>query len=325
MEDDRLKILYIAGLGRSGSTILGAILGQIDGFFFVGELRAIGEPGRLSQRLCGCRARLSECGFWKRVLHATDGEDGDAGLSVMRRARQLTRTFHLPLMFLPGGTRWLATRLGRDRDHLAALYGTIRRHAGCRIIIDSSKMPIYGALLGQVPGLEVYTILLVRDSRAVAYSWSKKEPVVDGPPGQLRKRYGPAGSAIRWALWNLAGEALARSTPGRSMLLRYEDLIDAPHEAVDRILTFLDENTSASPVRQRTLELRPHHTVGGSRVRFHVGPVELRLDNEWAERMARAHRRLVTILTWAVLKRYGYPTNGIGKTGLVGPPWILPW
>jgi hypothetical protein len=60
-------------------------------------------------------------------------------------------------------------------------------------------------------------------------------------------------------------------------------------------------------------------------VRFHVGPVELRLDNEWVERMARAHRRLVTILTWAVLKRYGYPTNGIGKTGLVRPPWILPW
>jgi hypothetical protein len=33
MANDKIKVLYIAGWGRSGSTILGNILGQVAGFF----------------------------------------------------------------------------------------------------------------------------------------------------------------------------------------------------------------------------------------------------------------------------------------------------
>jgi len=32
------RVLYIAGWGRSGSTILDNVLGQVDGFFSAGEL-----------------------------------------------------------------------------------------------------------------------------------------------------------------------------------------------------------------------------------------------------------------------------------------------
>ena len=36
-----VKVLYVAGLGRSGSTILANTLGQVEGFFSGGELNFI--------------------------------------------------------------------------------------------------------------------------------------------------------------------------------------------------------------------------------------------------------------------------------------------
>jgi hypothetical protein len=36
-------VLLIAGLGRSGSTLLGARLGQLEGLFFAGELRSAAQ------------------------------------------------------------------------------------------------------------------------------------------------------------------------------------------------------------------------------------------------------------------------------------------
>ncbi len=68
MTDERIKVLYIAGVGRSGSTILGALLGQVEGFFFAGELGALFE--RVAERLCGCGEMVEECRLWREVFDA---------------------------------------------------------------------------------------------------------------------------------------------------------------------------------------------------------------------------------------------------------------
>ena len=54
MNKNRIKILNITGWGRSGSTILGSILGEIEGFFYAGEIRNIWNRVLLENRLCGC-------------------------------------------------------------------------------------------------------------------------------------------------------------------------------------------------------------------------------------------------------------------------------
>ena len=46
--DERSVVLYIAGSGRSGSTVLGRILGRVEGFGAVGELRYVWERRILS-------------------------------------------------------------------------------------------------------------------------------------------------------------------------------------------------------------------------------------------------------------------------------------
>ena len=45
MPPQTLKVLFIAGTSRSGSTLLGQLLGQIDGFIHIGELRQLWKKG----------------------------------------------------------------------------------------------------------------------------------------------------------------------------------------------------------------------------------------------------------------------------------------
>ncbi len=66
--DQKIKVIYIMGWGRSGSTILSSILGQMDGFLQVGEIRTIWSDGFDQNRICGCGKPFLECDFWTRVF-----------------------------------------------------------------------------------------------------------------------------------------------------------------------------------------------------------------------------------------------------------------
>ncbi|HMB70712.1 MAG TPA: sulfotransferase, partial [bacterium] len=74
MSEGRLKVLYIAGNGRSGSTLLDVILGQIPGFFPVGEVRNVWDYGVVENRPCGCGEAFHDCPFWSRILSGAYGD-----------------------------------------------------------------------------------------------------------------------------------------------------------------------------------------------------------------------------------------------------------
>jgi hypothetical protein len=79
---DTVKVLYIAGSGRSGSTILDNILGQVEGGFSVGELRYVWDRGIIQNRICGCGAPFRGCNLWKRVFD--NGFGGFDGIDANR-------------------------------------------------------------------------------------------------------------------------------------------------------------------------------------------------------------------------------------------------
>jgi hypothetical protein len=49
-----VRVLYIGGLGRSGSTLLDRMIGQLPGFFSAGEIREVWQQGLRENRPCGC-------------------------------------------------------------------------------------------------------------------------------------------------------------------------------------------------------------------------------------------------------------------------------
>jgi hypothetical protein len=126
-----VKVLYVAGLGRSGSTILANTLGQVEGFFSGGELNFIWKHALIENRLCGCGRPARECPFWGPVF---DGEFGgqseDLAREMMRLQYSGARTRHIPLMLTEGGRAKIRARLGKFLDNTGRLYGAIRSVSG---------------------------------------------------------------------------------------------------------------------------------------------------------------------------------------------------
>jgi len=213
------KVLYVAGWGRSGSTILGRILGQIEGFFSVGELRYIWDRGVIENRLCSCGNPFRECPVWGKVVSRVLGTGGSitAEELVDLRERGL-RTRHVLLE--PTRRRLQARVALMDRyvQALEKLYPAVQDASGGRVIVDTSKFPSYAYLLRNTPGIKLYLLHLVRDPRAVAYSWaSRRKPELDRGQGTtaVMAPHGLVESSLIWNEWNLAIEKAWRSEPER--------------------------------------------------------------------------------------------------------------
>lgn len=301
---DRIKVLYIAGEGRSGSTIVGRILGQIRGFFSPGELCYVWLNAFTGNKLCGCGEAFNLCKIWRGIIsraheHSIDPQE-------MERMRKRGLIFS-PLLLLPGGKYLIRRALGSYIAGLEMLYHEIRAGTGSRVIVDGSKFPSYGYMLSLIPSVDMYVVHLARDPYATAFSWLRKKRVDGRDNAELMPRHSAFGTAARWTIRNLATELFWRRRT-RYLMLRYEDAMSHPQETIERILDFLGEQADQLPFTDtHVVKLTPDHTVWGNPDRFKIGEVQLRLDDEWKTKMKLTDKWIVTILTWPLMRHYGYP------------------
>ncbi len=307
MDEGRTKVLYIVGLGRSGSTILSNSLGQIKGFSSVGEICYAWKHDFIENRLCGCGRPFYECPVWTEVVReAFGGPEGVDARRMIGLQRSGARTRHIPMMLTKNGPKTLAGRLDGWLENTGRLYNALRAVTGSRVIVDSSKEPAYGYALGMVENVDLRVLHLIRDPRAAAYSWLKKKSQPDSEELEFMHRFSPTKSAVLWDTWNAAAEALWRDE--KYLMLRYEDFVANPRQSFTRILDLLDEEDAELPLTgDQEVKLGISHTVSGNPNRFETGSVALRHDREWIPKMNPKDRNLVTGLTLPLLRRYGYP------------------
>jgi hypothetical protein len=305
------SVLYIMGQDRSGSTVLGNVLGSMEGFAHVGEVRHLWADGFLRGGRCGCGRPVPECGLWADVAdEALAGTDATPA-TVAAWGREIVRLRRLPriLRSTSGRSGWEA--FDAYGAVTARLYRALARRTGAAVLVDSSKHPVHAALVSRLPGVEARFVHLVRDPRAVAHSWGRrKDDPQWGRDGTMWRR--PAGAAARaWVLANLAAVRVRRAVgPGRSVLLRYEDVTSHPAGAL-RALAGLAGRPGASPPisTEHVAEIRGGHGVSGNPAKFRTGPVEIREDDEWLAGQTSRDRFVVTALTLPWLSRYGYRTR----------------
>ena len=77
-----VKVLFLAGKGRSGGTLLASLLGQLPGFFNIGELNRLWDWGLVSNFRCGCGLPVQECPTWHAILEEADRLLSDAGHDI---------------------------------------------------------------------------------------------------------------------------------------------------------------------------------------------------------------------------------------------------
>ncbi|MGH2944705.1 MAG: sulfotransferase [Solirubrobacteraceae bacterium] len=307
----RPKVLFIGGYSRSGSTLLDCMLGQLPGVFSTGELSYIWTRGLSENRLCGCGERFLDCPFWTRV-----GELGFGGWkrvdasSMIALERAVNRHRYLPFLLAPRLKPGFRRDLRRYADVLARLYGAIQQASQARLIVDSTIDPAYGFILRRVEGVDLRLVHMVRDSRATAFSWTRLRRVPDRGDGVAYQRtLHPARVATRWTLYHLLIHLLARAGFSEMRVL-YERVADSPEEEIRRIMRHIDEPLAGAEldfIGPGEVTLGTNHTAAGNRMRLRRGTIPVRLDDEWATAMRPVHRRLVTVLTWPLLRSYGYP------------------
>ena len=309
MTEAPVKVLYIAGSGRSGSTILDRILGQLDGFFSVGELCNLWDRGLLAHRKCGCGVPVDQCPTWRGILATGFGrqlDQADASRMIALR-RGWVRVRHIPKVL---ATHWRRPAAHSDEllEVLGRLYQAVQEHTGCRVIVDSSKAPLYAELLARSPGIDLYVVHLVRDPRATAYSWLRNKQLPDFGDTRQMQRLPPLKSSGLWTLWQTMSELLVGRPRDRYLRLRYEDFVRDPQAAVQQVAALVGEQPAVLPLLAAgAVRLQATHSVSGNPNRFETGTIQLRADSEWVRGLGGAHRALVTAVTWPLLVRYRYP------------------
>jgi sulfotransferase family protein len=303
-----VRLLYVGGVPRSGSTLADMMIGQLPGHVGVGELYYLWSDGPRHNVRCACGEVFRECPFWTKVGdRAYGGWPGSLVAEMLTLQRMVDRTPRIPqLLAAPAGSPFDRART-RYTDRLTALYEAIAETSGASVVVDSSKRPSLAFALRRAAGIDLAIAHVVRDPRGVAYSWRKTVPDGATHRGEM-PRWSTGTVSRRWITVNAAVAALRRCGV-RGVRVRYEDLVTNPARELARVAAL--HGTPASPADLDFLAdggVRPAltHTIAGSRIRHSTGVLPLRLDEEWRERLPARERRLVSVATAVSRWRYGY-------------------
>lgn len=303
----KVRILYIAAGYRSGSTIIERILGQSSALFAAGEVYRIWSCGFLENWLCGCGKPFRDCGLWRKVCEAAweSGKCADpAEMDLLRNELCHPRLISLRAWFRPDLER-ASCKVATYVDAMIKLYRAIHRVTGCRVVIDSSKSSVYPYYLMRSEQADVYVVHLVRDPRAVAYSWQRKKFLIQ--KGDYFRRIPPTRVALSWIGTHSATSHLYSKNRGRYLRVRYEDFARHPREWLSRILNMVGESGQSLPfIEDSAVRLAAGHGIGGNSVRFDNGTVRLIADDEWKRNLSLSNRIWIGTLTMPLLLKYGY-------------------
>jgi hypothetical protein len=289
-----VRVVYIGGVGHSGSTFLDIALSGNPRIEGAGELGFFARSW-LSGAHCACGERVDACEFWEAVRREWCRAVGSDDLREYEALRlRLERWGRLA-----AGTRCQQSSHFSAYAHWSeALCRAVRFVSGRSIVVDSSKHPGRALALALIPAIDLRLVHLVRDPRGVA--WSMRSPRRSRPLPSWR-------SAMLWNARNKVVSDLGRRLgPGRACLVRYEDLVAAPQQTLAAIGDVIEEDLSEvgrALAAGRALPVR--HTVAGNPLRM-AREVRLHADLEWEVRLSSTDRRVTRLIATPWMRRYGY-------------------
>lgn len=300
---DKKKIILIIGAGRSGSTILGNILGGMPNIEHVGEFQRLWERGLLEDGVCGCGENIKKCEFWGNIIN----EHIKSPIDQLEKLVEIDRTLIK--------TRSLIWRVFNRKNYLeiSAEYlnniekvfiKILENNRKLQAIVDGSKYPTYAEIIKRSKLFDVYILHLVRDPRAVAYSWSRSKYDPDKKTAFAKMSF--FKSAVLSSVWNVLIEKMNKNYDNY-YVVRYEDLVSSPIETLDQISAFTGCKNLSVLVRDDGRVMQAgSHTIAGNPNRFGEAYTNLKGDMEWKKNMPMYKKIVITLLSFPTVFKYGY-------------------
>ena len=228
----KLPVVYLAGSGHTGSTLLALFLDTHPRIVSVGEtaFKRKLQGARGATLTCTCGAVYAECEFWQKIFRdVTDAGyefspsqwSNDFRYQGWLAHRLFSRySARPPLRFAQRAAAALfprhRARLERVRRVNVEFIRAALRNANAEVFFDTSKRAMRLDQLLQERELDVKIVRLVRDVRG--YAWSAK-----------RRGEAVQAAALTWRKDQENLERISWALPvERVMLLRYEDVCRDP-------------------------------------------------------------------------------------------------
>jgi hypothetical protein len=275
----------------------------------VGEFRHLFGRALDDNELCSCGMPFRECGYWAKVLSVAfpTGFDRERIQAAVRAVNRVVAAPRLRWPRLQNGALREDVRIYRQA--FTAAFRAVADVSGARVVVDSTKYPVHGLALQHMPELDLRTMLLVRDPRAVAHSWTRHRirPEVHWEQREM-PRHNVIRSAAAWDLSNGLTRWLDRR-PNTFRVQRYEDFVAAPISELGQIASFA--LGVPTPVTPAVFEAQSHtsHTIAGNPIRVGRQQITVRADDAWRDRMSRRAQWAVAVSCLPQLRRYGYPLH----------------
>ena len=246
---------------------------------------------------------MPDCPFWGSALASVYGNSAQPELDQLAdELKRFRRQYRKTDWSRQADRSRLADQNRKFLDRLSDLYHSAAKTADASVVIDSSKSPEIAAALSLTGDLNLILVNLVRDPRAIAVSWVKR----NNDFGMARK------SAARW---RQRQQELRQfdNTPGTDFItLRYEDFVEQPQQFLELILERAGEPASyPQPIAANRYEIsweRQHLFPPANEKILSAMPTETTIipSNGWRHPRYWRERLVATLTTFPMGLRYRY-------------------
>lgn len=248
------QLLYIMGMGRSGTTILEILLSSGDDAVGLGEATYVFEDGFQAGKACTCGASVHDCVIWGELARELEANEASQAQRVLRTVERHVTFPFTALGLLP--QRLVDQYVAFNRR----LYAAVAEASRASWLIDASKYAGRAVMMDRIrPRTKV--LCIVRHPAAVIASFRKRG--LEQPPKS-------AAMALLYYAYTLAclWWVVRRHHTG-ALVIAYEDLLADPESVLARIESWsgMDLADARRRVREHDV-LTPGHIVTGNRLRF---------------------------------------------------------
>lgn len=277
MTESKIKLIYIAGEIRSGTTVLDLLISDSRDVISVGELLNLEDfidkkdIGKSCNWICSCGKQVENCTFWSNII--------DRHIAI-RNNRITTK----------------ARKIYSDEQNMQIaencwnIAKKIAENEKKKIILDSSKTDLQLKFLEKTKnGNKLIVIYLIRDSRAVSYSKSNWDI-------KFNRRKKPAFTRhmIRWLITNISIiKLLSKKNKTESIVLSYE--IFAKHPSRTLKMIFEKFNINSADKDLNIISLAGKHTIAGTPNKSRLKNKPITLDTRWKKIINSKNKPMIFI------------------------------